>query len=365
MTAEPLQRIKLSRPADVVAIIPYLVGYHPERSLVAMSLRGPRRRVGLTLRLDLPPTSSCDRAIAADVGARMKHDGAHTVVLVVYDDDPAGDGEPPRTALATAVAAACGGRGLRLQDAILVRGGRWRSYLCADQRCCPPEGTLIIPAGDPGGASPVVAAAAYAGLAPLPSRQALAEVIAPVSRVRRASMEQALDRAADRLATALGAGLEPVVAESVRRLDAAVDGYADPAQPAALSDDGWADLVVRLRLVPVRDEVLGWATGPYAEALRELLLELVRRAVPPQDLVPLTVLAWVVYLQGGGTLASIALERALTRDPSYGLALILDEALARSVAPRALRRARLPLRVGRHRPAGRRRARAEGDRDAG
>ena len=42
--------VKLTTPADLVGIVPWLVGFHPEESLVVIYLRGPRLRTGLTLR---------------------------------------------------------------------------------------------------------------------------------------------------------------------------------------------------------------------------------------------------------------------------------------------------------------------------
>src|SRR6476620_1261960 len=57
MTAsEPLTTISLSEPGDLIAATPALLGFVPRSSLVAMALGGASgRRLGLTLRIDLPP----------------------------------------------------------------------------------------------------------------------------------------------------------------------------------------------------------------------------------------------------------------------------------------------------------------------
>jgi Domain of unknown function (DUF4192) len=93
--------------------------------------------------------------------------------------------------------------------------------------------------------------------------------------------------------------------------------------------------------VRVRDEILTWFDGDWGDAARELLLDLVRHAVPPYEVPPLTVLAWIAYLQGEGALAGIALDRALTAEPGYGMAKILDQALTGACNPDVFR---IPMR---------------------
>ena len=57
-------RITLSRPGDILGVVPYLVGFHPEESVVAVMLRSGR--VALTIRVDVPPPSG-----AADLAAQI------------------------------------------------------------------------------------------------------------------------------------------------------------------------------------------------------------------------------------------------------------------------------------------------------
>ena len=53
---EPLTTVSLSDPGDLIAVTPVLLGFVPRSSLIAMSLGGASgRRLGLTLRIDLPP----------------------------------------------------------------------------------------------------------------------------------------------------------------------------------------------------------------------------------------------------------------------------------------------------------------------
>ncbi len=67
---------------------PYLVGFEPQQSLVVLSLRGPRSRLGLTARIDLPAARSAT-ACARNFVNYLKRDGAARAIIVFY---PPSDG---------------------------------------------------------------------------------------------------------------------------------------------------------------------------------------------------------------------------------------------------------------------------------
>src|SRR5215213_1440903 len=69
-------RITLSRPGDLLGVVPYLVGFHPEESVVAVMLRSGR--VVLTIRVDVPPTSG-----AAELAGRFVRRWSALVVIDV------------------------------------------------------------------------------------------------------------------------------------------------------------------------------------------------------------------------------------------------------------------------------------------
>lgn len=337
--------LKVKGPADLIQAVPYLLGFHPAESLVAVALRGARQRLDLTLRLDLSDEADSSDAdsndatsmIVADYLARNRADAA---VLVVYTESahPGSEtlGDLPRSSLVDAVARELELRGIAVQDRLLVSRGRWRSYLCTDAACCPPEG-LALPSA--AAASVVSATATYAGLAVLPSRDALVESLRPVRSVARAGMEQALVRAEEEMTRQFLAGISPADARGQTRalITDTLARFASP--PVSVTDDEAARMIVGLADIQMRDEVCDWASGEHREALRPLLTYLVRRAFPPHDVAPLTVLGVVAYQQGDGALASIALDRALLADPTYRLALLAQEALQRGVRPEALRAA--------------------------
>jgi hypothetical protein len=69
------------------------------------------------------------------------------------------------------------------------------------------------------------------------------------------------------------------------------------------------------------------------DAVERLLVDLCRRVEGPFACAPLTMLAWHSWARGEGALARVAVERALTHDPTYRLATLLLSALDHAMAP--------------------------------
>lgn len=324
-------RVRLSGPAQLVASIPYLVGFHPEESIVAIGMTGKRHQIGLTMRVDLPDAESVP-ALADLIATHLAHAGSDLVVLVVCTEEDSAD--LPRQDLVDATGAALADRGVEVQDALCVRGGRWWSYLCAEPRCCPPEGTPV----DRDAASEIAAANAWTGEVVHDSRRDLEATLAPIGLFARAGLTQAFDRVGDRLAGEIAdRGLAEVSTRTVRLLHEAVQARAE-ASPE-LTDDEVARLALGLLDVTVRDQSFGWAGTDLEHAAEALWVELIRKAEPPYDAPPATLLAAHAYLRGNGAYARVAVERALASDPGYSLALLLAEGLDRAVPPSLLRQA--------------------------
>jgi hypothetical protein len=310
---------RISSPTEIAALVPHLVGFVPEESLVLVCLRGPRRRVGLTMRVDLAECADAPSAAAALVG-RAAHEQAVAAVLLVYTEGPDRHDE-----LVDEVDEALASAGVALQDALLVRSGRWTSYLCGDKRCCPAEGTPLEDAPSPA-LQLVQAEQALRGRVVLPSRdQLVAELAPPASAGGCAAAAEALSsdvRARGRIA---------VQTDAVAAWAAAVAAAEDPrAVPDA------ERLAVSLQDVQVRDRVLAWAPD-RPEPLGRLLRAVARAAPPPYDAPACTMLAVVAWVQGDGALANVALDRALLAEPTYPLAVLVREALDQQVPPSVVR----------------------------
>lgn len=48
------QPVRMRGPADMAAMLPYLIGFYPDDSIVAVGLHGPAARQGGAIRLDIP-----------------------------------------------------------------------------------------------------------------------------------------------------------------------------------------------------------------------------------------------------------------------------------------------------------------------
>jgi Domain of unknown function (DUF4192) len=335
--------LRLSSSRDIVEAVPYLVGFQPEDSLVVVSMRGAGSRLGLTARVDLPPADGADACARAFVGY-FKRNRATRAIIVCYPIS-GGLSHPSVRPIADAITARFARARIEVVDVLCVGDGRWWSLLCTDDACCPAEGTPM--AGD--GTSTIAVTMAVQGRLALQSRTELEHTLDPVVGVAGAAMAYALPRARAELFDRIAVGSRAeVAAESVALFRAAVRGRlaseARAGGTTALGADEAARLIVSLDDVCARDEIIAWYDDESSDAARGLAIELVRRAVPPFEVPPLTLLAWICYLQGEGALAGIALDRALAADPHYPLAQILDSGLRAAFNPEPLRRAMRGLR---------------------
>ena len=349
--------LRLNDPADVLAAVPYLIGYHPTDCVVMLALRG--KSLVLTLRTDLfepdeltpdeltPDELTPDElapgssepsgsepglsgevldAAAADVLRGVPADVTGAVLVGYGSADRV---EPTILGLERALKAA----GIRVVEALRCSDGRYWSYLCRNPRCCPVDGVPFDPSK-----SPVAATAIFAGQAALPDRDAYEAQVAPIGGLARLSIRQATDRAGDRLIALISraeseadAG-QIMLREGRAAIEEAIQRYADGGR---LDDDEAAWLSLLLVSIPVRDLAWERITGePETLALhRDIWLDLTRRVEP--DLVPApgSLFAFAAWRTGDGPLARIAVERVLDEDPTYGLANIVRTALDRRLPP--------------------------------
>jgi len=330
MTSTPAgqPRLTVRSPADLLAAVPYLLGFHPTDSLVVVALRD--KKIIFAARGDLPDPADPPSAIAEsaeDVASVVSQQGASAATAVGYGPADRVDRIVP------AVRDALADRGVRLLEALRVDSGRYWSYLCANPACCPPEGTTYDAA-----ASEVAAAATLAGHVVLPDRAAVVQRVTPVDGAAREAMRQATVRAEERLVDLLDtAGVADLLGgKAIRRAGEAAVGEAFTRYAAGgrLADDEAAWLSLLLGYLPVRDHA--WMLITDEEWQVELWADVARRAEP--DLVPpvASLLAYAAWRVGHGALANVALDRALAEDPGYSMAQLLREGLSRGISPQAL-----------------------------
>ena len=394
--------ISVSEPRELLALLPHQLGFRPQDSAVAVSLRSPRGRVGLIARVDLPDLGDPDHgpALARGLVSHLVADGARSAVLVLYTAEdpryPTGGDEADRGVAGRGGAARDGGD-LRSTVAraaaenfaaaaepflpgvavwAVVRSG-YLSLDCTDLTCCPRGGRPLQELD----ATQVGAHMVLAGSLVADSRDDLAR-IPPASAQARRNTARVAQRSSARRVSAL-AGRDGELhrwrADGLAAWRAAVGlALAGAAAPrpellgrieAALLDVRVRDAVL-LALVPGTGDLpertlVGPPGRPAAElasstsdALGAILAP--RRGAPPEeplatagvevleqvvahtrtsDQAPaLTVLALIAWWRADGTRAAVLLDRALAADPEHRLALLLGEAVGRGLAPGWLRR---------------------------
>jgi hypothetical protein len=318
-------------------VVPHLLGFHPAQSLVVVGAAGPRQRIELGFRYDLPdpPDAAATRQIAGHAVAVLTHRKIATVIAVGY-----GPGALV-TPVMDGLAATARRGGLQVRELLRVQDGRYWSYLCRSLTCCPAEGVPFDARSHP--AAAVMSAA---GLAAYPDRAALARTVAPVAGPQARARDEAATRACARAAAltdeASAAGgpdpLRLVIAEGRRAVRAAIERYRAGGQ--ITDDDQLAWLVISLAQLPVRDDAWARMVPAHRAAHLRLWTDLVRSAADMWLPAPAALLAFTAWQSGEGALANIAVERALGADPSYSMALLLRDILDAGVPPSA---AQLPM----------------------
>ncbi|MGY1601518.1 DUF4192 domain-containing protein [Geodermatophilus sp. SYSU D00815] len=327
--------VRLSDPGEVAAGLPHLLGFRPAESVVVVALGGDSGgRVGLTVRMDLPPPRHAE-AFAAALTRSIATDDPTAVLLAVVSEarDEPGGADLPHRPLVHALVVTLGAAGIPVRDALLVRGGRWWSYDCAHPCCRPGAGTPL-----PEGVSPLAAASVATGQVVARSRDELGARLQTLDGLDRAAVREACAALVPTLRSrARDAGWTAVEDEAWRAVEAAVRRRRLGAPAPALPAQELAAVLWGLVRSPLRDRALGLALGDDAAAAEVLWTECTRRAPLGLAAAPATLLAVCAWLRGDGAMAGIALEHALDADEDYRLAQLLRAALTECVRPDELR----------------------------
>ncbi|MGP3912237.1 DUF4192 domain-containing protein [Nonomuraea sp. 10N515B] len=316
--------LTLTTPADILAAVPYLVGFHPSDSLVIIGLDRGQAKMVVRWGLPLPPDA------LAPLPPLLDREGVTQVVIIGYG---AGDVVTPVVDEARLLAAKAE---VHVGEALRAHEGRYWSYVCDLPACCPAEGTPYDPS-----TSQIAAEATVRGLVALPDREALERTVAPVTGPVRMAMRRATADAIAELRSRLaaaGADLDAFarhyVAEGLARVRSALTTHAEGGR---LRDEEAARLGLDLAITRVRDEAWTLMRDSHASLWKDLTRRLEPRFIPPAA----SLLAMAAWRAGNSVQATIALERALTIDPAYSMANLLMHAVQNLLSP-AIMRDRMP-----------------------
>lgn len=310
----------LTSPHDLLAAIPFLIGYHPENSIVIVSIKDDS--VGMAMRIDYPERFPEDSYSL--LTSHLTREEADSALVVAYLPEGRSDGE----IILKAIEISLSHVGIPMAESILVTQGRYRSIICSDIQCCPVEGREIPPIN-----SSRIAAEAVAAGRPMPfiNSDALTHSISPLALSYEASWITEVD----------SFSIDP---ESENLNSLQQDGASaviDLAHQFAL-DDGYqsreliARVLGRLSDVQVRDFALGSHSQESEEHYYQMWKYLLRIA-PKNFIAPVGALcAAIAYERGEGALAHCALDRATEDDPTYSIAKLLRRVFDAGWPPEAL-----------------------------
>ena len=297
----------LTSPHDLIAAIPFLIGYHPVDSIVVVSIKD--NCIGMAMRVDYPtdlPASAYDL-----LASHLQREGSTGALLVAYLPKDRSDGEVVLSDLAAAMERI----GVNVDESLHIQEGRYRSTLCSDVQCCPPSGREL-PAID---SSRIAIEHVVAGRAmPFANIEALTESISPlvisedeiwISRVAKFAVS---DKAKN----------------STQLQRDGATAVIDLAGEFALGRGGEdlelvARVIGRLSDIQVRDFALGSHTDEDIDTYFLMWRQLMRMAPVGYVASIASLFAALAYESGDGALAHRALDRALADSNGYALALLL------------------------------------------
>ena len=131
-------KIRVSAGEDLLAFIPHMVGYWPNRSIVCIGMSGKRLRA--TMRLDLPAEDYSEVHRFAEIAASQLSsdpDADGCLIAIFGNEDWIAPKQIPHAQTYSALRMALAEVGLPVRDAWFVGPDHWRSLECADAGCCP------------------------------------------------------------------------------------------------------------------------------------------------------------------------------------------------------------------------------------
>ena len=325
---------RLRDPGELLAALPYLIGFHPRDSLLFIAFGGSSgRRIELTQRVDLPVAVDAPAVSGALAANTLRVSPAGVAVVVVGGDPGAAGGvpfggPPPLRELADAAAAALVSCEVAVQSRTWAAGtGAGAAWACYDECGC----RGAVPEA---GTTPFAATAVAAGLVAHTDRAELEGLVAPTTPGRLRRRARMLTRAVEVETTDTGG-------------DAAAAGHAlvgsalaDAAGGRLQLDDGRVvALALALSDLEVRDTALARCAAPQAglDGAEHLWAALAREMPDPEAAEPAALLAACALLRGDGALAGIALDRAERAWPGHRLTGLLRAVWAAGIPPERVR----------------------------
>jgi len=368
------QTMRISQPEELLGYLPYHLGFQPQESIVALAVRGERRRVGLTMRIDiselLDPHEGEERRKM--LRAHMEEDGAQAVFLVTYTSACFRNQTLPNDA---GISVAQIRELLRaFHEDLSEDPALFASWIVTPEHYFPLMHDVVPPRKTWGAVSDFAktasaATAIYAGAMVAPNRDALAD-LPRANRNDRDRAQRATRRWLSRrridgdstwrleswqlweeaIATQLKTTKVGELDESLNdplllgRLQAGLEDIRVRDAVMIASMPQTQDLAYRSVATDIREEVGACVDGilnpqaaiapdQEARAVTRILIAINSCASRSRATPVLTLLAWIYWWIGDGARASVLVDRALEADPAYNMARLVERMIELGMAP--------------------------------
>lgn len=357
---------RLTSPEDVVALVPTLLGFHPQSSVVAVAVQETHGT--FIQRVDIPDDEDAE-VVAVGLAKRIVAQGGRQLLLVCYEDVPGASDLTARYLHDHLLPTRC-----VVSAHLLVRAGRW---YCGDvddplhEDCDLDRGGRPVPPAL--GHHDQAFDASRRGQAPLGSRGDLVKEVRPTRDApdRFPEVAQAVTALGDSASLAEPTRTQSRI-KSIRAWGTALQraesglrrrpttghtaqllaGLRDPMVrdllvtwvcPGSLPLDDFEAALVEAAgthwpAIGVRDIAAGRAPRPATGTLTpgqviDLLSTLCRTSPQQQRAPVLSVLGWLHWWLGDGARTNVCIEEALRLDPTYTLAQLLDQMVRHAFRP--------------------------------
>lgn len=308
-------------PEDVLAAVPFMVGYKPKDSVVVVGIKDDA--FDYAMRIDYPEKE--DYQCLELLGKNVLKQGSDAALIISYV--PESIEEP--NAITSQLSETFSELGIPLTDALVVHNQKFKSLKCEDETCCPPEGKDIPVLEE----SRIATEQVFDGKTmPLDNIDELKSVY--VYKESIAAVEQLLSSTRD------------IDSNEDRR--AAVVNFHNTAKDFNNLKDktdlnAVAFFISSLQDIQVRDYVMGSINSDNRESLQEFLLWVLQRTPQGYQAPVATLLGLIEYELGNGSAGNILLGIALEDTTDYSLAKLLRRVFGSGFPPAAIEEMRKEL----------------------
>jgi hypothetical protein len=302
----PTPTVTVRTPSELIAMVPHLLGFHPQESLVVV----PTDRPGPIARIDLPRTPDDRQIVAHSLVTGYRASPGGVVILAFSSNEDA-------TRAAVDVVTARSSGVLHITDSMRIHNGAWLSHTTGDRG--------IVNADD---VSRFAADAVLRGrVMPAQSRDNLATHLrsgdpAPLGHHLAAALQ-----ASDAIT-----GKPVELAAEARWMAMRITEFVATQQP--LADRDAARMLADVQQTPLRDTALRLIEHDDASTHVALWTDLTRRAPDEAKTPAAELLGFSAWLSGDGARAWVALDQ-VTDIENRPLAVLIGHALTHAVPPSA------------------------------